>query len=422
MYLANTPHQLQNEILYVGFNQDFGCVAVGTEKGFVIYNVDPFQKTFEREFKDGPKQGGIGIVEMLFRCNLLALVGGGPSPKYPPTKVMIWDDNLNKEIGELSFRSEVIAVKLRRDRVVVVLINKIFVYRFNDLQLKDQIKTIANPKGLIAVCPDVGNIGNEVLACPDLEPGHVRIEVYNTRRRNVIRAHESDLAQLCLNLDGTRLATASDKGTLIRVWNTYTGELQHELRRGSDRADIYSIAFNAKTTFLACSSDKGTVHIFSLQKKNNPEKGSAGHRNSGHSNGMGNNSNGEDTTTGSKSTTNATSGFSAFGKIFPMGRYFGSEWSYAQIRGLESKTVVAFGATDYTIIVVGANGNFLVCNFEDGEECRRVTTDRLIRSSEEEDDDDDFEPPVIIERENDIDNADSQRRSLEGETMHVPPP
>ena len=58
MYLANTPHQLQNEILYVGFNQDFGCVAVGTEKGFVIYNVDPFQETFKREFKDGPRDGG----------------------------------------------------------------------------------------------------------------------------------------------------------------------------------------------------------------------------------------------------------------------------------------------------------------------------------------------------------------------------
>lgn len=31
-----------------------------------------------------------------------------------------------------------------------------------------------------------------------------------------------------------------------------------------DRAEIFSIAFNPASTFLACSSCKGTVHIFAL--------------------------------------------------------------------------------------------------------------------------------------------------------------
>jgi len=42
-------------------------------------------------------------------------------------------------------------VKLRRDRIVVVLGHKIFVYNFMDLKLVHDIETKANPKGLCVV-------------------------------------------------------------------------------------------------------------------------------------------------------------------------------------------------------------------------------------------------------------------------------
>ena len=145
------------EMLFVAFNQDSGCFACGTDSGFRIYNVDPFKETFKRNFNNG-----IGIVEMLFRCNLLALVGGGNSPRYPPNKVMIWDDHQNRCVGELSFRSDVRAVKLRRDRVVVVLATKVYVYRFSDLKLLDQIDTQPNPRGLVALCPPVWKSTSEL--------------------------------------------------------------------------------------------------------------------------------------------------------------------------------------------------------------------------------------------------------------------
>ena len=40
----------------------------------------------------------------------------------------------------------------------------------------------------------------------------------------------------------------------------------HEVRRGSDKAEIYSICFDRSSQWIACSSDKGTIHIFTVPK------------------------------------------------------------------------------------------------------------------------------------------------------------
>lgn len=109
------------------------------------------------------------------------------------TQVMIWDDHQSRCIGELSFRSEVKAVRLRRDRVVVVLAQRIYVYRFSDLHLLDRINTIRNDAGLVALCADASNM---VLACPGVSRGHVNVELYDLRRSTLIPAHESELAQV----------------------------------------------------------------------------------------------------------------------------------------------------------------------------------------------------------------------------------
>lgn len=109
--MTSAKTSASQDICHIGFNQNQDCFAVGTQTGFRIFNTLPFRGQFVRDIN-----GGIGIVEMLYRCNILALVGGGKSPKWPNNKVMLWDDHQLKCIGELSFGAEVKAVKLRKDK------------------------------------------------------------------------------------------------------------------------------------------------------------------------------------------------------------------------------------------------------------------------------------------------------------------
>jgi len=312
----------KNDLLYVGFNQDYGCFACGTNQGFFICNCDPLKERFRRDFEFG----GIGIVEMLFRCNILTLVGKGKNTKFPPNKVMVWDDYQNKCIAELEFRSEVKSVRLRRDRIVVVLENKVYVYNFADLQLLHQIETGKNPKGLCALSPSNSN----VLAVPGMKAGSIHIELYDLKTTQIINAHTTELSQIALNRDGTRIATTSEKGTLIRIFDTTTGYKLKELRRGADRAEIYSLAFNPESTALCLSSDKGTIHIFGLAQ----EQVSSG--------------------VNSINNINRQSSLSFMKDILPS--YFSSEWSAASFHVPEPKSVCCFGSSPNTIIVVCADG------------------------------------------------------------------
>jgi len=81
---------------------------------------------------------------------------------------------------------------------------------------------------------------------------------------NVVEAHNSPLSCIALNNDGTLLATASEKGTIIRVFSVPDAQKLYQFRRGSIPARIFSMSFNSTSTLLCVSSATETVHIFRL--------------------------------------------------------------------------------------------------------------------------------------------------------------
>ena len=85
----------------------------------------------------------------------------------------------------------------------------------------EAIDTCNNPKGLCAV-----SYGREptVLVTPEKNAGQVRVKHFEKDTVKIINAHQSQIAALALNYEGTILATASDKGTLVRIYDTQAGD------------------------------------------------------------------------------------------------------------------------------------------------------------------------------------------------------
>ena len=219
---------------------------------------------------------------MLYRCNYVGIVGGGKNPKYPKNKgvrsifnsyfifkssqisislAIVWDDYQKKVAISLEFNADVLAIKLRRDRIAVVFEKLLKVYSFSQTpQLLHVFETYSNPSGFCCLCSHSSNANLAYLGrkCGSV----VVIDLANTEKPPVeIMAHETAISCMTMSNDGLKLATSSTKvfwslriflnlylnntcdffvkGTLIRVFDTDNGVLLHELRRGANHANIF---------------------------------------------------------------------------------------------------------------------------------------------------------------------------------------
>ncbi|PKS09671.1 hypothetical protein jhhlp_004291 [Lomentospora prolificans] len=195
------------------------------------------------------------------------------------------DRQRSSVICELTFPSAVLAVRLNRKRLAVVLEDEIYLYDISNMSLLYTIPTSPNPTAICALSPSSQNC---YLAYPlpkpredtgDKRPSHApplstyipptsgEVLVFDTltlKAVNVIEAHKSPLCCVSLNSEGTLLATASEMGTIIRVFSVPRGQKLYQFRRGTYPSTIYSMSFNPTSSLLCVSSVSDTVHIFRL--------------------------------------------------------------------------------------------------------------------------------------------------------------
>ncbi|ODN99148.1 hypothetical protein I350_07306 [Cryptococcus amylolentus CBS 6273] len=250
----------------ITFSPDGRFFAVAAEKGYEVWKTWPLGLVRRRVLP-----GTLALALILPHSPLLILQGGGASPLYAPNKVVVYNDKVGEAVAELEFGERIRGVSARRGLFCVALSRKvvIFEYGLNGFWIRKlgEWETAKNEQGLMALSTAPGST---LLALPGRQAGHVqliplpscpssspdppspsRTTPNSTFRSPIILAHTHSLASLSTTPSGSHILTTSERGTLLRVWDTQRGRLERELRRGVDPAEILSQHQPSLTSLLS---------------------------------------------------------------------------------------------------------------------------------------------------------------------------
>lgn len=266
-------------VLNVSFSDDRKAFTAALENGFKVYTTSDCELRDSRDTEDG-----IAIAAMLDTTRYFGLVGGGRQPKYDPSEVsssfcissntacltlgqwILWDQRTQQPVLSQGWSNPVLRLHINKNHFLVAFRKSVMLYTNpNKTNAAPQSlathKTASNPYGLCC-------LGMRYMTFLGQSPGQVWIvELPRGGRKGdigIIPAHDGALRQLCLSTDEQFIATASEKGTIIRVFSTLTNTKVAEFRRGIDPAIIFGLDFSPSSAMLAATGDKGTLHIFEL--------------------------------------------------------------------------------------------------------------------------------------------------------------
>ncbi|KAL6657161.1 hypothetical protein ACP70R_004941 [Stipagrostis hirtigluma subsp. patula] len=268
-------HAHSSSLACVALSRDGRLLATASSKGTVLR---VFGTTDGKKLQEAVVvAGGDMRQEKASTCTVVSRVAGSKRPGSGPAfAVRRWKPGfINYHWRYADWQTEVDAagaevraVHVHGDKTVLVLDGRVEVYGPEEgggVLHRVETGGGCNPLGVCAVSQCVDDDAPLAFACPGAEVGEVRVERWAGEFTPVsFPAHSSRLACLAMSCDGRLVATASVKGTIVRVFLATGGALLREFRRGKDRADIHCMAFSPDSMWLAVSSDKATVHVFKI--------------------------------------------------------------------------------------------------------------------------------------------------------------
>lgn len=310
----------------LAFNQDFSCLLMSTDECHKIFNCDPFGEFHLAQDLKSPT----AFLRMLFSTSLTIIV-----PQTPEGNRVLKVYNLKQKlkICELTFPLDIVDLMLNRKRLVVFLaVGQIYIYDLSTIRLIKVLEVNAFADEVVAdlsasdtsylalpvlaVCDQTDLFNTDAAGCTDpgtpvlLRPADLLnsldplieftlknaesalskrdgvtlhdlqkdsgwILVYDTihlRPRLLYKAHDLTIAKIAISNSSQEIATASAKGTILRVCHLSFDLLQDfqklkithvtNLRRGHNFSTVHVLKFNLDATILGCGLESNTIHFF----------------------------------------------------------------------------------------------------------------------------------------------------------------
>lgn len=205
---------------------------------------------------------------MLFRTNIVFLVGLTDQNEFSPRRLTVWNTIKNKVLcTTFHFTSKINIVKVNQERMIVCDASHMHIYKINSMELIHTLDCGTIFLGKIAISPNDKN--NIVCFTSNKDEGNVKI--FDLKFLNFknppIKAHKSPLLRMNINFKGDMLVTCSCHGTMIRVFNLPKGYLMTSYQIGINSAYIFWMGFSLENDEkLICTTDTGFIHVLNIEK------------------------------------------------------------------------------------------------------------------------------------------------------------
>ena len=259
----------KNKILYISFNKENTCLSLGMETGYRIYDLTKKDTLYYYERIFGK---GIGIIEMLEKTNILGLVGGGIEPWENEKRVILYDDKVGNVIVNFGFKSKVLNIKLKKDKMLVICENFIYLISFSNFKSIDSIDLGEEKRTKIGFAftlePEMDKLAYNIINSID---NKIIINLYNKdniktsielktnyKKENIIQFME-------FNKKGKTIAVTAKNNKYLELFNAETGLIICKCNLELDASNTKYISFSKKDDFICCSLHLGEDVIFNLK-------------------------------------------------------------------------------------------------------------------------------------------------------------